>query len=130
MRAAPARTAISPPHTAASRMATPSGRLQFQPKKANSADSVFWAMKISRTMRMRKPPMTADHNADARVKCTADFGLAGGRTGTSAGTTGGSGVAYGSVLMESSFPLTRVKETTGSTHSAVKVGVAAGMPLV
>jgi hypothetical protein len=41
-------------------MATPSGRLQFQPKNANSADSVFCAMKISNTMRMRKPMQVQD----------------------------------------------------------------------
>jgi hypothetical protein len=81
-------------------------------------------------MRMRKPPMTADHTADARVKCTADFGVAGCATGTSAGTTGGSGVAYGSLLMNISLPFTWTKETKRFTHSAVKVGVAAAMPLV
>src|SRR6478672_2060785 len=52
-------------------MATPSGRLQCQPRNANSVDSVFCAMKISRTSRITKPGTSADQTAEVLVNLTA-----------------------------------------------------------
>ena len=74
IRAVPASTVSSPPHTAASRIATPNGRLQCQPKKWNVIESVFWVMKINNTIRIRKPAINADHSAAARVNLTAVSG--------------------------------------------------------
>ena len=55
-----------------SRIATPSGRLHCQPRKRTVADSVFCAMKISSTIRIRKPGISADHSAAALVNLTGD----------------------------------------------------------
>ncbi|BBZ46874.1 hypothetical protein MPRM_41550 [Mycobacterium parmense] len=51
-----------------------------------AADVVFWVMKINSTIRVRKPTVSDDHNAPARVNATAgslDFapGLDGGGGG-------------------------------------------------
>lgn len=80
----PAKTVISPPPTAASKIATPSGRLQRQPKNANWAEAVFWAMNISNRMRIRKPTISADYTAAARVNLTG--GSSGALPGTEPGT--------------------------------------------
>ena len=85
IRAVPASTVISPPHTAASRMATPSGRVQRKLRKANCADAVFWVMKTSNTMRIKKPAVSDDHKLAARVNFTADSG-GGGASVLCAGT--------------------------------------------
>lgn len=74
MRTAPTATVSSPPATAANMMATPSGWLQVQPRKANFVDSVFCAMKISSTIRTRKPSTSDPHRAAALVNLTADSG--------------------------------------------------------
>ena len=73
----PTATVSSPPHTAANRIATPSGKFQCQPKKSNFVESVFCMMKINSTIRIRNPMISADHNAAARVKLTADSGRRG-----------------------------------------------------
>ena len=67
-------TVIRPPHTAASKTATPSGRLQRQPGNANCAVSVFCVMTINSTMRTRKLTNKAVHNAAARVSLSGDTG--------------------------------------------------------
>src|ERR1700722_17307588 len=88
-----ASTVINPPHTAASSIATPSGRPQCQPRKAKDADSVFWAMNTSKTMRMTKPTISANHSAAARVNLTADSGGALGRVIAASGGTCCGGIA-------------------------------------
>ncbi|GAB7147751.1 hypothetical protein LRC537489_09860 [Mycobacterium riyadhense] len=90
-------------------MATPSGRLQRQPKKANGVDAVFCAIKISSRMRIRKPAIKADHKAPARVNLDAGS-LAGGR-GRGAGL-GRSGEPEGVLLViVPSWPLPARNET-------------------
>jgi hypothetical protein len=74
IRAVPVATVISPPPTAASRIATPSGRVQRQLKNASCAVLVFWVMKISSTMRIRKPAVRDVHMLAVRVNFTADSG--------------------------------------------------------
>lgn len=76
IRAALTNAVIRPPQTAANRIATPNGRFQCQVKKANGVEAVFWAMKISRTIRTRKPSISDDHSAAALVNLTSD-GFAG-----------------------------------------------------
>jgi len=93
MRVAPARTVTRPPATAAIRIATPSGSDQCQPKNANDADSVFWAMNTSRIVRTSSPAMSEDHSAAARVNLTsltaAGVLVAGGAGAGGAGGIGG-----------------------------------------
>lgn len=115
IRAEPTATVSSPPPTAASRNATPSGRLQCQPKNWNGVEAVFWAMKTSSKIKIRKPPISADHKAAARVNLTACSPDAGPTDGVGAG---GVGEAGGLLLMYSSLPYPRQKETDN-----------AGMPL-
>lgn len=67
IRAVPTATVISPPTTAASKIATPRGRLQCQPKNRKSVGTVFWVMKISNRIRITKPAISDDHSAPARV---------------------------------------------------------------
>ncbi|MDT5045015.1 MAG: hypothetical protein QOG75_868, partial [Mycobacterium sp.] len=74
-RAVPAATVIRPPPTAANKIDTPSGRLQRQPKKASCTDAVFCVMKISSTMRIRKPAVSDVHTLAVRVNFTADSGV-------------------------------------------------------
>ena len=123
MRTAPTATVNNPPATAANMMATPSGRLQCQPRNANSADSVFWAMKISRTISTRNPKISAPHMAAAFVNLTASSGGADFLTGfdvsddVACGAGGGvsdgvSGDANGSLVMSSIFPFPSSDETT------------------
>src|SRR6516162_1098195 len=77
IRAVPTATVSSPPPTAANRMATPSGRLQCKPKNVNGVSAVFWEMKTSKKIRIRKPAIKAVHSAPARVKPMAgSFDLA------------------------------------------------------
>ena len=118
MRAAPTATVSSPPATAANRMATPSGRLHCQPRNWNSVDSVFCAMKISRTISTRKPSVSADHSAAARVRWTADcpdvvFRSPGWRARRTVGGGGGGGSAdaKGSLDMAPSLPFRASNET-------------------
>ncbi len=92
MRAAPASTVTSAPATAAIRIATPKGSDQCQPKNANDVDPVFWAMKISRTVRINNPKINDDHKAAARVNLTSFTALAVvGAGGSGAGGAGGIG---------------------------------------
>ena len=56
-------------------MAPPSGRVQRKFKNANCADAVFWVMKISSTMRIRKPAVRNVHMLAVRVNFTADSGV-------------------------------------------------------
>lgn len=58
---------IRPPTTAASKIATPRGRVQCQPKNRKSVGAVFWVMKISNRIRITKPANSDDHSAPARV---------------------------------------------------------------
>src|SRR6185503_14553283 len=74
-----------PPATAANRIPTPNGRLHCQARNVICVDTVFCAMKINSTMRIRKPTISATHNAAARVNLTADWGAAGGLDSTLAG---------------------------------------------
>jgi osmoprotectant transport system substrate-binding protein len=102
---------ISPPPTAANRIATPSGRVQCQPKKASAADPVFWVMKISSTIRIRKPAVNDVHKLAARVNLTADSG-GGALSGTGADVVGGwSGDTDGSLLILPSSPFASVRGT-------------------
>src|SRR5947209_8759392 len=71
MRAVPTATVIRPPPIAAISIATPSGRLQCQPKKANDEPSMFWVMKTSSRIRIRKPATNDVHRAPARVNLAA-----------------------------------------------------------
>jgi osmoprotectant transport system substrate-binding protein len=112
----PTATVSSPPPTAASRIATPNGRLQCQPKKAKGVDSVFWAMKISSKIRVRKPAINADHRAPARVNLTA--GSPGDGPAWGAGG-GGLGEAEGVLLMITSLPHPPQKETRNAGNLAL-----------
>lgn len=92
MRAAPASTVTRAPATAAIRIATPNGSDQCQPRKANDVDAVFWAMKISRIVRINNPKINDDHRAAARVNLTSFTALAvAGVDGSGAGGAGGIG---------------------------------------
>jgi len=87
IRAVPTATVSSPPPTAANRMATPSGRLQCKPKNVNGVSAVFWEMKTSKKIRIRKPAIKAVHSAPARVKPMAgSFDLAPGMKQNHAGS--------------------------------------------
>src|SRR5215469_15092813 len=97
-------------------MATPSGRVQCQPKKWNGTESMFCATKISNTMRIRKPPISAVHRAPARVNLTA--GSTGALPGTGVGAVlsalsrgSGSSEAEGLLLMVPSLSHPAQKET-------------------
>ena len=59
MRATPARTVSSAPHTAASNSATPSGRCPCAPKYAMSTVLPFCRMKISNSRRITAKNATA-----------------------------------------------------------------------
>src|ERR1700743_219967 len=121
MRALPTATVSSPPPTAASRNATPSGRLQCQPRNWNGVEAVFWAMKTSSRIKVRKPPISADHNAAARVNltaCSPDAGTTGGAGG------GGVGESGGFLLMYSSLPHPRQKETDNAGKPLLTLGSA------
>src|SRR3954452_20372890 len=74
IRAVPTATVSKPPHTAASRIATPTGKFHSQAKKWMVAESVFCRMKTNSRIRMTNPVINADHNAAARVNFTADCG--------------------------------------------------------
>src|ERR1700753_3288126 len=111
MRAEPTATVSNPPPTAASRKATPSGRLQCHPRNWNGVEAVFWAMKTSSRIRVRKPPISADHKAAARVNLTACSPDAGPTGGVGAGGVGEPG---GLLLMYSSLPYLGQKETDNS----------------
>jgi hypothetical protein len=63
---------MSPPHTAASSIATPSGRFQCQFKKVNGVGAVFCAMKINRTIKIRNPRINDDQSAPALVNFTSE----------------------------------------------------------
>src|SRR5271155_982059 len=109
MRAVPASTVTSPPHIAASRSCTPSGRVQCQPRKVTGASDRFWVMKISNTIRIRKPAINDDHTLAVRVNLTA---VSGGGTvsGTGADASGGcSGDTDGSLLISLSIPFSGLK---------------------
>jgi hypothetical protein len=126
IRAAPPSTATSPPHTAASKIATPNGSVHRKPRKANDVDSVFWAMKTNRTVRIKKPKKSETHRAAARVKPTSvtDLpdvpdsvaGSGGGATGGTGGV-GPAGEACDSLLMTPSLPVLDQKETTKGATS-------------
>ena len=106
---------MSPPHTAASSMATPSGRLQRQPRKANCPDSVFWVMKTSSTMRIKNPKVRDVHTLAVRVNFTADSGGPGSVLSAGEvveGSFGLSGDSYGSLLMVPFSPFPARKEPT------------------
>ena len=115
IRAALTSAVIRPPHTAASRIATPNGRLQCQLRKVNGVAAVFWAMKISNTIRIRNPEMSEDHSAAARVNFTSWACSPGELPVSGSATTGGVGSPggeFGSLLIGSSWSLPGRKETT------------------
>ena len=71
-------------------------------EKAISADVVFWVMKTSSTIKIRKPAARNDHRPAVRVNFTADSGGVVSKTG---GVIGGwSGETDGSMLMWSCLP--------------------------
>lgn len=109
----PTATVISPPTTAASKMATPSGKVQCQPKNWNGVDVVFWVMKISNKIRIRNPAIRDDHSAPARVNPMAgSLGAAPG-LGTAADLAGGwPGEAGLGLLIGSSLSDPAQNETT------------------
>src|SRR5689334_18763111 len=125
MRTVPTATVRRPPPTADSRIATPSGRFQFHPKKLMVIELVFCMMNTSSRIRIKNPPINADHRAAARVKWTAFRGGGAGSVGTPAtspagGGTGspGSGVAPrgrsgtdDSLVMGPSLPFQDTNET-------------------
>src|SRR5690349_6178371 len=135
MRAVPTATVSSPPHTAANRIATPTGRFHSQPKKWMVVDSVFCMMNTSNTIKITNPVISADHNAAARVNFTADSGLtryspgvatgSGGNPWPDADGGGGSGGKDGSLVMGSSLPFPASNETTVGTHAELKRGAVA-----
>jgi osmoprotectant transport system substrate-binding protein len=80
-------------------------------RKANCADAVFWVMKISSTMRIRKPAVSDDHRLAARVYFTADSG-GGVLSWAGAVVSGGwSGDTDESLLMLSSLSFVARNET-------------------
>src|SRR4051812_6085360 len=85
-------------------MATPSGKVQCQPRKENGAESGFWVMKTSNRIRMRKPRISDVHRAPARVNCAAGSAV-GGTVAGAAGVLerGLSGEAGVSLLIGSSL---------------------------
>src|ERR1700738_4244762 len=97
MREVPAATVSSPPHTAASRIATPTGRFHAQPKRWMVVDSVFCMMNTSSRIRITNPAIIADHSAAARVNFTADSGVDGfvGGVVVTVGGAAGPGVPSG-----------------------------------
>src|SRR5262245_21768838 len=157
MRAVPAATVNRPPHTAAASIATPSGRVHCQPRKANCADAVFCAMKISRTIPIKNPGIRAHQSAAVLVNLTAfsrgGAGLAAGAGLASdaflsgwAGNGGGgvspgigerppgrSGDTEGSLVMGSSLPFQAANETTcpivsGGACGERTLGMSIAMP--
>jgi len=69
----------------------------------NAVVAVFWATKISRTIRIRKPKISDVHSAAARVNFTSSACTAG-ESVTIGGTDspGVASVGWGSLLMRSS----------------------------
>src|SRR5271156_6475961 len=104
MRAVPASTVTNPPHIAASSTCTPSGSVQCQLRKVTGASDRFWVMKISNTIRIRKPAVSDDHRLAARVYFTADS--VGGAFSCTGGVVvgGSSGDTDESLLMLPSSP--------------------------
>src|SRR6478735_5438675 len=124
MRTAPTATVINPPATAANRMATPKGRLQCQPRNWNGVVVVFCAMKISNTIRMKNPRMSAVHIAAALVYPVLESG-----SSATGGTSGGGGTV-GSVLIPPSLPFPAQKQTTRRrVHAESKHGAGPCTPL-
>src|SRR5258708_7469580 len=119
MREVPAATVSSPPHTAASRIATPTGRFHAQPKRWMVVDSVFCRMNTSSRIRITNPAIIADHSAAARVNFTADSGVDGCVGGVVVTVGGSAGVASdgwsgdtdGSLVMAPSLPFPASNET-------------------
>ena len=60
-----------PPHTAASSIATPNGRLQCQRRKVNGVASRVLRDEDLNTIRIRNPEMSEDHSAAAQVNFTS-----------------------------------------------------------
>ena len=119
MRAVPTATVSRPPHTAANRIPTPTGRFHSQPKKLMVVESVFCMMNTNSTIRITNPVISADHSAAARVNFTADSGLTRYSPGVrdrirwcpfpDAGGGGGSGGTGGSLVIGSIFALSSVE---------------------
>src|ERR1700722_15261997 len=100
MRVVPAATVTRPPHTAASRIATPTGRFHSQANRWMVVEPVFCMMNTSSRIRITNPPIIADHSAAARVNFTADSGVDGFVDGfvegfVDGGVVGGSGAGVG-----------------------------------
>src|SRR6186713_1396299 len=101
-------------------------------------ESVFCRMKTSRNIKMRKPTISADHSAAARVNLTADSGDARYSPGVAVGSTevpmvcsgdgsagnsacgGLSGDAEGSLVMSPSLPFQVANETNCHFHGECK----------
>src|SRR5258708_7636057 len=124
MREVPAATVSRPPHTAASRIATPTGRFHAQPKRRMVVDSVFCRMNTSSRIRITNPASDADHRGAARVNFPADSGVdgcvggvvvtVGGSAGAGVASDGWSGDTDGSLVMAPSLPFPASNETTAA----------------
>ena len=120
----PTATVIRPPTTAASKMATPSGRLQCQPKNVKGVGAVFWVMNISNKIRIRKPAISDDHSAPARVNPIAgSLGVApvGGWAGLGGGWLGEAGV-WLLIVPSSSHPAQNETKPRNRPYSWQRLG--------